>query len=126
MIKPVYSNKPKAGWLYRAGGWPKDPKRRSFMSWGFDLHWRDAEGKEYRKKESGFISEFEARVAADKFKQAKLRTRYGIVELQPAPTLEQLVKKHLPQIASRGEQRRAGRILNILLNACGKTLPVDQ
>ena len=126
MIRKVYSNKAKPGWFYRAGGWPDDPKRRAYRSWGFDIHVRDQAGHEQRKRQSGFLSEVEAGKAADNFANAVLRSRYGIREVLPMPSLAQLVTKHLPQISSRRERVRATRVLNAMVGVCGKTLPVDQ
>lgn len=111
MIKKVYSKKNKAGWLYRAGGWPTDPQRRPYMSWHFDEHWRDANKVEHRKKESGFQSAQDARTAAANFKAAVLRNRYGIPQPFEAPTVKALIDEHLKRIHHPHERPRATRVL---------------
>jgi integrase len=126
MIKPVYSNRARPGWQCREGGWPDDRHHRKYKSWGFDIHFRDVQGIEHRKKESGFATKSDAQEAAGNFAHAVLRSRYGIREVLPMPTLAQLVAKHLPQISSRNEQKRATRVLNELLAACGKSLLVGE
>jgi len=128
MIRNFYSNRNRPGWRYNPKGWPDDPKRRKYKSWGFDIRLYDFQGRDIgRKRQSGFLNQAEASSVVARIRESERNQQYGVPVLTQAPTVIKLAAKHVEQITNRRERVRATRVLNTLCaEVGGETLTVDE
>lgn len=93
--------------------------------WGFDERINDASGRRQRMRIYNFETRADAKNALALLRQQEREAKFGLITIN-RPTLQSLIEKRLPAIATKRERTRARRVLYTWLSLLDTRLKLDK